>query len=136
MKYLGWIISIILLAGLYYVYRTSYVPLKEDVQELQQEITMWEGVLKGEKGVKGDRQRFATDRFFADDKLTPFAEVEILRKFDRRNKGIEIYITAPDAFTRAGDLLAFLAEQHIRYKSLALYVAIDTVERFEYKFIK
>ena len=136
MKYLGWILSILLLAGGYYVYRTSYAPLKEDVQELQQEISIWEGVLKGEKGVKGDRQRFATDRFFADDRLTPFAEVEILRKFDRRNKGIEIYITAPGAFTRAGDLLAFLAEQHIKYQNLSLYVAIDSVERFEYKFIK
>jgi hypothetical protein len=136
MKYLGWIVSILLAAGLYYMYRTSYLPLKEDIKELQQEISMWESVLKGEKGVKGERQRFATERFFADDKLTPFAEVEILRKFDMRNKGIEIYITAPGAFTRAGDFLGFLAEQHIKYRSLSLYVAVDSVERFEYKFIK
>ncbi len=136
MKYLGWILSILLVAGMYYMYRTRYLPLKEDVEELQQEISMWEGVLKGEKGVKGERQRFATERFFAGDKLTPFAEVEILRKFDMRNKGIEIYITAPNAFTRAGDLLTFLAEQHIKYRSLSLFIAVDTVERFEYKFIK
>jgi hypothetical protein len=136
MKYLGWILSVLLIAGIYYIYRTNYLPLREDVEELQQEISMWEGVLKGEKGVKGERQRFTTERFFADDKLTPFAEVEILRKFDMRNKGIELYITAPGAFTRASDLLAFLAEQHIKYRSLSLYVAVDTVERFEYKFIK
>jgi len=136
MKYLGWIISVLLIAFTYYTYRTRYVPLKQDVNELEQEISMWEDVLKGEKGVKGERQRFATDRFFSDNKLTPFAEVEILRKFDMRNKGIEVYITAPGAFARAGDFLRFLADQHIKYKSLAMYVSIDSIERFEYKFIK
>lgn len=135
MKYLGWLISILLIVMVYYVYRTRYLPLREDVGDLQEEIAMWENVLKGEKGVKGERQRFTTDRFFSDNKLTPFAEVEILRKFDMRNKGIEIYITAPRAFVRTADLLRFLAEQHIKYRSLSLYVAIDSVERFEYKFI-
>ena len=136
MKYLGWIISICLAVAVYYVYRSQYVPLRQDIKELQEEISMWENVLKDEKGVRGERQRFPTDRFFTDDELTPFAEVEIIRSFDLRNRGIEIYITAPGAFTRASDLLQFLAEQHIRYKSLSLYVAVDTVERFEYKFIK
>ncbi len=135
MKYLGWLLTILLVAGIYYTYRTRYLPLREDIKDLQEEISMWENVLKGEKGVKGERQRFATDRFFADNQLTPFAEVEILRKFDMRNKGIEIYITAPRAFVRTADLLKFLAEQHIKYRSLSLYVAIDSVERFEYKFI-
>ncbi len=136
MKYLGWIVSILLAAGLFYTYRTRYVPLKQDIEELRQEISMWEGVLKGEKGVKGERQSFPTDRFFADNKLTPFAEVEILRKFDMRDKGIEIYITAPGAFSRAADFISFLAEQHIKYRNLSLYVAVDSIERFEYKFIK
>ena len=136
MKYLGWIVSILLAASMYYTYRTKYLPIKEDVHELREEISMWEDVLKGEKGIKGERQRFATDRFFADDRLTPFAEVEILRKFDRRSKGIEIYLTAPKAFTRAGDVLRFLAEQHISYKNLSLFVVTDSIERFEYKFIK
>jgi hypothetical protein len=136
MKYLGWIISIIMVAAVYYFYRTQYLPLQQDIKELQEEISMWENVLKDEKGVRGERQRFPTDRFFAGDELTPFAEVEILRRFDLRNRGIEIYITAPGAFARASDFLQFLAEQHIRYKSLSLYVAVDSVERFEYKFIK
>jgi hypothetical protein len=116
MKYLGWTISLLLAAGLFYTYRTRYLPLKHDIDELKQEISMWEDVLKGEKGVKGERESFPTDRFFADDKLTPFAEVEILR--------------------RAGDVIRFLAEQHIKYRNLSLYVAIDSTERFEYKFIK
>lgn len=136
MKYLGWVISIILVVGLFYTYRTRYLPLKQDIDELRQEISMWEGVLKGEKGVKGERQSFPTDRFFAGDKMTPFAEVEILRRFDMRDKGIEVYITAPGAFSRAADFISFLAEQHIKYRNLSLYVAIDSVERFEYKFIK
>ena len=136
MKYLGWILCILLVAGMYYAYRTRYMPLKEDVSELREEISMWEEVLKGEKGIKGERQRFASERFFTADKLTPFAEVEIIRKFDRRNKGIEIYLTAPNAFTRAGEVLRFLAEQHISYKNLSLFVVVDSTERFEYKFIK
>jgi hypothetical protein len=136
MKYLGWMIAILLLAALFYAYRTKYAPLEKDVTELREEISMWEDVLRGEQGVKGERERFATDRFFDNDKLTPFAEVEILRKFDLRNRGVEIYLTAPNAFTRAGDLLRFFTEQHIKYRNLSMYVAIDSVERFEYKFIK
>ena len=136
MKYLGWIVSILLAAALYYTYQVKYLPLKNDVDDLREEISMWEGVLKGEKGVKGERQSFATDRFFENDKLTPFAEVEILRRFDMRNRGIEMYITAPGAFARTGDILRFLAEQRIKYRSLSLYAAVDSVERFEYMFIK
>ncbi len=136
MKYLGWVIAILLVAALFYAYRTEYAPLKKDVNELREEISMWEDVLRGEQGVKGERERFATDRFFDNDKLTPFAEVEILRKFDMRNRGVEIYLTAPNAFTRSGDLLRFLTEQHIKYRNLSMYVAVDSVERFEYKFIK
>ena len=136
MKYLGWVIAIFLVAAVIYTYRTQYMPLKKDVTDLREEISMWEDVLRGEQGVKGERQRFATDRFFENDKLTPFAEVEILRKFDLRNRGIEIYLTAPKAFVRANDLLRFFTEQHINYRNLSMYVVIDSVERFEYKFIK
>lgn len=136
MRYLGWIIALILLAAIIYTYRTQYVPLKKDVTDLREEISMWEDVLRGEQGVKGERQRFATDRFFENDKLTPFAEVEILRKFDLRNRGVEIYLTAPNAFARASDLLRFFTEQHIKYRNLSMYVVVDSVERFEYKFVK
>lgn len=136
MRYLGWLLSVLLLAAFFYAYQTSYLPLKSNVTQLREEISMWEEVLKGEKGVKGERQRFSIDRFFEDDKLTPFAEVEILRKFDMRNRGIEIYLTAPNAFKRAGDLLRFFTEQHINYRNLSLYAVVDSVERFEYKFIK
>jgi hypothetical protein len=136
MKYLGWFISIFVLIGFFYIYFTKYMPLKQDIRDLQQEIAMWQELLEGAKTIKGDKQSFPSDRFFSDDKLTPYAEVEILRKFDMSNKGIEIYISAPGAFTRAADLLQFLAEQHINYRNLSLYAAIDTTERFEYKFIK
>ncbi len=136
MKYLGWIISILLCAGLYYVYQVKYVPLTRDINELREEISMWENVLKGEKGTRTERERFPTDRFFDNDKLTPFAEVEILRRFDMRNRGIEIYITAPGALARAGDIMRFFAEQRIKYRNLSLYAVVDSVERFEYMFIK
>ncbi|UCF70428.1 MAG: hypothetical protein JSW49_09570 [candidate division WOR-3 bacterium] len=136
MRYFGWIISILLAAALYYVYQTRYLPLKRDVRELREEISMWEDVLKGEKGVKSERQRFPTERFFENDKLTPFAEVEILRRFDMRKRGIELYVTAPHAFVRAGDIMRFFAEQRISYRNLSLYAAVDSVERFEYMFIK
>lgn len=136
MKYIGWIVCCLLAAGGYYAYRTQYLPLKNDVRGLREEIYMWEEVVKGDKGVRGERERFATDRFFDDDKLTPFAEVELLRRFDMRDRGIEIYITAPGAFKRAGDLLRFFTEQHIRYRNLSFFVMVDSVERFEYTFIK
>jgi len=136
MKYLGWIISVLLIIAVYYAYRTHYLPLKEDIDKLEDEITMWENVLRGEKGISGDRHRFAPERFFKDDKLTPYAEVEILRRFDILHKGIELYISAPKALTRAEDVLRFLAEQKIEYKNLSCIVVIDSVERFEYKFVK
>lgn len=136
MKYVGWIVSLFLVVALYFVYTRHYVPLKEDVDRLEDEIAMWENVLKGEKGIHGDRHRFAPERFFKDDKLTPYAEVEILRRFDIHYKGIELYISAPNALTRAEDILRFLTEQKLSYKNLSCIVVIDSVERFDYKFIK
>ncbi len=136
MKHLGWIISILLIIAFYYTYRTKHIPLRQDIKKLENEITMWENVLKGEKGLIGDRNRFATERFFENDELTAYGEVEILRKFDTRYKGIELYISAPRAFRRAKDVLGFLADQRITYKQLSCIVVIDSTERFEYKFVK
>lgn len=136
MKYLGWIITIILILAFCFTYKTQYLPLKEDINKLEKEIAMWENVLKGEKGMSGDRNRFATERFFKDNKLTPYGEVEILRKFDTHYKGVELYISAPKAFKRAKDVLRFLSDQRIIYKTLSCIVVIDSIERFEYKFVK
>jgi hypothetical protein len=136
MKYIGWIISVILIIAFIYVYRVQYMPLKDDIDKLEEEITMWENVLKGEKGLSGDRKRFTPERFFKNNKLTPYGEVEILRKFDLHQKSLELYISAPKALTRAEDVLRFLTEQRIVYKDLTCIVVIDSVERFEYKFSK
>ena len=136
MKYLGWMISLIFVATLYFAYRTQYLPLKEDVDKFEKEITMWENVLKGEKGISGDRNRFATERFFKNDKLTPYGEVEILRKFDTYYKSLELYISAPRAFKRAKEVLSFLSDQRITYKNLSFIVVVDSIQRFEYKFTK
>ncbi len=136
MKYLGWIISVILFIVGYFIYRSQYLPLKKDIVKLQKEITMWEDILKGKKGIVGERYSFPVERFFSNNKLTPYAEVEILRKFDIHYKGIEIYISAPQAYKRASDVMRFLTEQRIEYPGLSMYVVFDSLERFEYKFIK
>lgn len=136
MRYLCWVISLVLATTFYLTYRTQYLPLKIDVDRLEEEIKMWENVLKGEKGIIGDRDRFTTERFFEKDKLTPYAEVEILRKFDTHYKGLELYISAPRAFKRAKDVLRFLSDQRITYKKLYCIVVIDSIEKFEYKFTK
>jgi hypothetical protein len=136
MKYLGWIISIFLIVVFYYTYKTQYVPLKTDLDKLEEEIAMWENVLKGEKGLDSTRDRFAVDRFFINDKLSPYGEVEILRKFDLNYRGIEIYISAPHAIERATDVITFLAEQKLVYQNFSCFVFIDSIERFEYKFVK
>jgi hypothetical protein len=136
MKYIGWIISIILVIGLYAAYRTQYVPIKKDINKLEKEIAMWENVLKGEQGLSGDRSRFPTDRFFQNNKLTPYGEVEILRRFVLEYKNLELYISAPRALDRAADVMRFLDEQKIEYKTLRCIVVIDSAERFEYKFSK
>jgi|GEM_PF-679303 len=134
MRYLGWILSLILAVGFYIAYTTQYRPLRSDVEELEREIAMWEKVLKNEKGLTGDRNRFATERFFQLDKLTPYGEVEILRKFDLTQKGVEIYISAPNAFQRAQSVMQFLHEQRLLYKTVDFIAEIDSLERFEYKF--
>jgi len=136
MKYFGWIISLILLIVFFITYRTHYLPLKADVTKLEKEIDMWENVLKGEKGLTGERNSFAVDRFFKDNKLTPYGEVEMLRRFGLNNKGIEIYISAPEPLNRAKDVIAFLDDQRLIYKTFTLYIVVDSIERFEYKFVK
>ncbi|HEC79610.1 MAG TPA: hypothetical protein ENI34_10830 [candidate division WOR-3 bacterium] len=136
MKYFGWIISLILLIVFFITYRTHYLPLKADVTKLEKEIDMWENVLKGEKGLTGERNSFAVDRFFKDNKLTPYGEVEMLRRFGLNNKGIEIYISAPEPLNRAKDVIAFLDDQRLIYKTFTFYIVVDSIERFEYKFVK
>jgi hypothetical protein len=134
MRYLGWIISLILAVGFYIAYTTQYRPMRSDVEELQKEIAMWENMLKNEKGLSGDRNRFATERFFQNDKLTPYGEVEILRRFDLTQKGVEMYISAPNAFQRAQSVMQFLHDQRLLYKDIMCLAEIDSIERFEYRF--
>jgi len=136
MKYIGWIVCIVLVIGFYAAYRTQYVPIKRDINRLEKEIAMWENVLKGEKGLIGDRNRFPSDRFFQKNKLTPYGEVEILRRFVLDYRNLELYISAPRALDRAADVMRFLDEQRIEYKTLRCIVVIDSAERFEYKFSK
>jgi hypothetical protein len=136
MKYVGWIISVCLIVVFYYTYKTQYLPLKTDLDKLEEEIAMWENVLKGEKGMDSTRDRFVVDRFFKNDRLSPYGEVEMLRKFDPHYKGLEIYISAPNAITRATDVITFLAEQKLIYQNFTCFVFIDSIERFEYKFLK
>jgi hypothetical protein len=136
MKYLGWIIALIAIICTGYLYQTKYAPLKASINKLEQEIAMWEDVLKGEKGLTGDRNSFPAERFFDDDKLTAYAEVEIIRRFDQHYKGIEIFISAPNALTRIKDVLRFLDEQKIEYLSMYCIAVIDSIEKFEYKYTK
>jgi len=136
MKYLGWIISLMIIIAAIYLYKAKYVPLKNSIDKLEQEIAMWEEVLRGEKGLSSDRNSFPVDRFFQGDQLTAYAEVEILRRFDLHNKGIEIYLSAPNALTRMKDLLRFLNEQKIEYQNVYCIAVEDSTEKFEYKFTK
>jgi hypothetical protein len=136
MRYLGWIIALVTIVFAVYLYQSKYVPLKTSINKLEQEIAMWEEVLKGEKGISGDRNSFPVDRFFNDDKLTAYAEVEIIRRFDQHYRGLEIYISAPNALTRIKDVLRFLDEQKIEYASIYCVAVIDSIERFEYKYTK
>jgi len=62
--------------------------------------------------------------------------VEILRRFVLEYKNLELYISAPRALDRAADVMRFLDEQKIEYKTLRCIVVIDSAERFEYKFSK
>lgn len=136
MKYLGWIIAAITIVFAGYLYQSKYVPLKASITKLEQEIAMWEDVLKGEKGLTGDRNSFPTERFFEEDKLTAYAEVEIIRRFDLHYKGIEIFISAPNALTRMKDVLRFLDEQKLEYMNMYCLAVEDSVEKFEYKYTK
>ncbi|MGB9721524.1 MAG: hypothetical protein ACPL28_08615 [bacterium] len=136
MKYLSSVIIILLVLGGYYFYRSQYLPLKHSTDKLKEEIKMWEETIKNEKGIRGDFERLPADKFFKDDKLTPYGEVEIVRRFDRHYKGIEIYISAPNALKRMTDLLKFLNEQKIDYLTMYCTAVIDSVERFDYKYTK
>ena len=134
MKVFGWILSALLIVAIFIVYKVHYEPLREDVGKLNQEIAMWENILKGEKGLKGDRYRFPTDRFFEDDNLTPYGEVEILRNFDTSYRGLELYVSSPRAYRRAKSVLSFMSDQRITFREFACFVVIDSLEKFEYKF--
>uniref|UniRef100_A0A7C4XJT7 Uncharacterized protein n=1 Tax=candidate division WOR-3 bacterium TaxID=2052148 RepID=A0A7C4XJT7_UNCW3 len=136
MRYLGWVTALIIILIFYYQYNFNYLPLRKRVIKLEDEIKMWEQTLRDQKEITGDKNRFSPEKFFIDDKLTPYGEVEILRSFDRSYKGIEIYISAPNALKRAADLMRFMHEQRIDYQNSYLFVVVDSIERFEYKFIK
>ncbi len=136
MKYISWIIIIILIFFGYHLYKTQYLPLKSSTDRLKQEIKMWEETIKGEKGIRGDFERLPPEKFFEDDKLTPYGEVEIIRRFDRHYKGIEIYISAPKALKRTAELLKFMNEQRLDYMMMYFTAAIDSIERFDYKYTK
>ena len=136
MRYLGWIVSLAIAIVFLIAYKTQYVPLSQDVRKLESEISMWETVLKDEKGWTGERNRFSVERFFDGNRLSPYAEVEMLRRLTPEYKGIEIYISAPDALTRAHDVVRFFAEQRIGYKTIYCVIDTDSLERFEYKFVK
>lgn len=136
MKYISWIIIAILIIMGYYFYNTRYLPLKQSTDRLKEEIKMWEETIKNEKGIRGDFERLPPDKFFKDDKLTPYGEVEIMRRFDRHYKGIEIYISAPNALRRMAELLKFLHEQRLDYMSMYFTAVIDSIERFDYKYTK
>ena len=97
---------------------------------------MWEETIKSEKGIRGDFETLPVDKFFKDDKLTPYGEVEIIRRFDRHYQGIEIYISAPNALKRMAELVKFLQEQRINYMSMYFTAVIDSIERFDYKYTK
>lgn len=136
MKYISWIIILILIIIGYYFYRTQYLPVKNSTDKLKEEIRMWEETIKSEKGIRGDFENLPAGKFFQDDKLTPYGEVEIMRRFDRHYKGIEIYISAPNALKRMADLLKFLQEQRLVYMSMYFTAVIDSIERFDYKYTK
>ncbi len=136
MKYISLIIIIILIVFGYYFYRIQYQPLKQNVDRLKEEIKMWEQTIRNEKGIRGDFEKLPAEKFFQDDRLTPYGEVEIMRRFDRHYKGIELYISAPNALKRMADLLRFLNEQRIDYLTIYCTAAIDSVERFDYKYTK
>ncbi|MGQ9702320.1 MAG: hypothetical protein ACUVQ3_06970 [bacterium] len=136
MKYLALIIIIILVAFGYYFYSVHYLPLKQNTDKLKEEIKMWEETVKNQKGIRGDFEQLPANKFFQDDQLTPYGEVEIMRRFDRHYKGIEIYISAPNALKRMADLLRFLNEQKIDYQTIYCTAEIDSIERFDYKYTK
>jgi len=136
MKYISWVIIFILLILGYYFYRTQYLPVKNSTDKLKEEIKMWEETIKSEKGIRGDFEHLPANKFFEDDRLTPYGEVEIMRRFDRHYKGIEIYISAPNALKRMAELLKFLQEQRLDYMSMYFTAVIDSIERFDYKYTK
>ena len=136
MRYLGWIVSLAIAIVFLIAYKTQYIPLSQDVRKLESEISMWETVLKDEKGWIGERNRFSVERVFDGNRLTPYAEVEMLRSLTPDYKGLELYISSPDALTRAHDVVRFLAEQRIGYKTVYCVIDNDSLERFEYKFVK
>ncbi len=136
MKYISIIVIIALVIFGYYFYQGQYKPLRKNIERLQEEIKMWEETIRSEKGIRGDFEQFPVEKFFQNDKLTPYGEVEIMRRFDRHYKGIEIYISAPNAMKRMADVLRFLNEQRIDYLTIYCTATIDTVERFDYKYTK
>jgi|UniRef100_A0A7V3VU32 hypothetical protein len=136
MKYIPWIIIFILILGGYYFYKNNYLPLHRTNERLEEEIQMWEETVKGEKGIRGDYERLPVEKLFENDKLTPYGEIEIMRRFDRHYKGIEIYISAPNALARLAEVLRFLNEQKLDYATMNLTGVVDSIERFGYKYIK
>lgn len=118
MKYLGWILLLLLLAINLWFYRFHYRNLRADIQSLKREIQMWEELLEKEKDARQKETRFSfpMEKFFAADadKLSSYGEIELARILNSlKGKRIEMLVYCRNPARYTSSITKFIADQNL-----------------------
>jgi len=118
MRYLGWILLLLLLIFGLWFYRFHYRNLHADIQSLRREIKMWEELLDKEKNARQKETRFSfpMEKFFASDadKLSSYGEIELARILNTlKDKRIELLVYCRNPARYTSSITKFIADQNL-----------------------
>lgn len=118
MRYLGWILFILLLILDIWFYRFHYRHLHNDIVSLRREIAMWEDLLEKEKNARQTETRFSFDmeKFFASDadRLSPYGEIELARILgSMKNKRVVLLVYCNNPARYTASITKFISDQKL-----------------------
>lgn len=136
MRYLGWILLVLLMIFDVWFYRYQHRILYQDVQSLKKEIKMWQELMEKEKNARHAESKFSfpTEKFFESDldKLTPYGEIELARILTAlKDKDVDIVIYGQNPVRSVSLLTRFMNEQKFAIKNFRIEGRKQSENRFE-----
>ncbi len=118
MRYIGWIILIVVIIFNVWFYKYRYQNMHRDIAELKREISMWEELMAKEKNAREGETKFTFTmaKFFESngEKLSPYGEIELSRILKAlKDKRVEIIIYSENPTRYLVQILKFISEQNL-----------------------